>query len=609
MTQTDVTNHFDANFLNVIASDAVTSQGIAIAVDLDGNVTYDPGSTFDFLNSGDSIVDSFSYTVSDGFGATDTVTSTITINGVSNGPTLSNNAVSIVEGAVVTLTSTNLSATDIDDPDSSLVFSVSNVTGGHFAEATAATVPIFAFQQQQVINGEIVFVDDGNNAAPTYSVSVSDGTNSTIAQSASITFTNSNDRPTSTGIADVFVAEDSANHSINLRDIFDDEEDTDSELTYAIQRLTNGGIFDSVTITTSDELIIDLSANQNGASDITILATDTGGRTVSSSFQFNINPVNDSPTVLPQTYEVPPGTRSVSGSLLVGASDIDGDVLSVAIVSGPSNGTLTLASDGTFVYIPKANSFETESFQYIVSDGNGGSQTATATIIIPLAAPIVEAESESETESEDDNDAIELVDPRLAQAFSAEDEQDSQSKTRQATTRHSNDTAVTITLDAAPEPTLEEKLVVNDRRSSSARQAAVSIAPLSVTGTPGTTTNVASHSAAHVFAPQFLESLESFDQDIDQATRSANVSLVNSVVSLSGASIGIVTWVLRSGAFLASMMANIPTWRLVDPLLVLGYQSDGSEDDESIHDIVDTETTSRPTPATSNKNANQRSIA
>ena len=201
------------------------------------------------------------------------------------------------------------------------------------------------------------------------------------------------------------------------------------------------------------------------------------------------------------------------------------------------------------------------------------------------------------------------MDPRLAQAFSAEDEQDSQSKTRQATTRHSNDIAVTITLDAAPEPTLEEKLVVNDRRSSSARLAAVSIAPLSVTGTPGTTTNVASHSAAHVFAPQFLESLESFDQDIDQATRSANVSLVNSVVSLSGASIRIVTWVLRSGAFLASMMANIPTWRLVDPLLVLGYQSDGSEDDESIHDIVDTETASRPTPATSNKNANQRSIA
>ncbi len=609
MTQADVTDNYDANFLSVTSSDTVTSQGIPIVVDAEGNVTYNPGSTFDFLESGDSIVDSFSYTVSDGFGATDTVTSTITIHGVSNGPTLNTNEVTVVEGAVVTLTSTHLSATDPDDLDSTLAFSVTNVTGGHFAEATSAAVPIFAFQQQQVTNGEIVFIDDGNGTGPSYSVSVSDGTNATTPQAASITFSSSNDRPTSIGIADVVVAEDSANHTINLGDIFDDEEDTDSELTYAVQRFTNGELFDSVTIATNDELIIDLSANQNGTSDITILATDTGGRSVSSSFQFEVTPVNDSPTVLPQTYEAPTGAQFISGSVLVGVSDVDGDVLSVALVSGPSNGTLTLASDGTFVYVPKANNFETETFQFIVTDGNGGGQTATATIIIPLAAPIVQEESESDSDSEDDDDAVELAAVGLARTFDTEDEQDSRSRKRQITASPNSDTASAITLNAIPESSIEDKLAINDRKSSSARLAGVSIKPLTPTRSAGTITTMASHTTAHVFAPEFLESLESFDQDMDQATRSANVSLVNSVVSLSGASIGIVTWVLRSGAFLASMMANIPAWRLVDPLLVLGYQSDATEDDESIHDIIDTESSSGSTPTTANKNANQRSIA
>ena len=47
-------------------------------------------------------------------------------------PTLVNNNLVLNEGQTVTVTAAMLSATDVDDADSSLTFMVSGVTGGQF---------------------------------------------------------------------------------------------------------------------------------------------------------------------------------------------------------------------------------------------------------------------------------------------------------------------------------------------------------------------------------------------------------------------------------------------------------------------------------------------
>ena len=62
--------------------------------------------------------------------------------------------------------------------------------------------------------------------------------------------------------------------------------------------------------------------------------------------------------------------------------DVDGDTLTVntSPVVGPTNGTLSLAADGTSTYTPDLNFFGSDSFTYEVNDGNGGSSTATVTI-------------------------------------------------------------------------------------------------------------------------------------------------------------------------------------------------------------------------------------
>ncbi|HBE72417.1 MAG TPA: hypothetical protein DDW52_30140 [Planctomycetaceae bacterium] len=69
--------------LMVTSTGAATSTlGATLSINADGTVNYDPGTINDALYDGDTVVDTFTYTVSDGFGGTSSATATINIEGV-----------------------------------------------------------------------------------------------------------------------------------------------------------------------------------------------------------------------------------------------------------------------------------------------------------------------------------------------------------------------------------------------------------------------------------------------------------------------------------------------------------------------------------------------
>lgn len=84
--------------------------------------------------------------------------------------------------------------------------------------------------------------------------------------------------------------------------------------------------------------------------------------------------------------------KGISGNLLAsngtGAdSDADGDALSMlaGVLTTAGGGQVTLRADGTFAYVPAQAFYGTDSFQYSIGDGFGG--TATATAFVVTAAP------------------------------------------------------------------------------------------------------------------------------------------------------------------------------------------------------------------------------
>ena len=76
-----------------------------------------------------------------------------------------------------------------------LIFNVSSVVGGQFELSSAPTVAVTSFTQAQVLANDVVFVDNGDENAPTFDVSVTDGSDPSPVVAGGVTFSNTNDIP------------------------------------------------------------------------------------------------------------------------------------------------------------------------------------------------------------------------------------------------------------------------------------------------------------------------------------------------------------------------------------------------------------------------------
>jgi ELWxxDGT repeat protein/predicted outer membrane repeat protein len=88
-----------------------------------------------------------------------------------------------------------------------------------------------------------------------------------------------------------------------------------------------------------------------------------------------------------QVDEDTPLVLAASG-VLGNDTDVDNDLLSAHLVTGPSHGSLTLNADGSFTYLPAANYSGLDSFTYKVHDGHEYSNVATVVITVqPINDP------------------------------------------------------------------------------------------------------------------------------------------------------------------------------------------------------------------------------
>ncbi|WP_200832435.1 cadherin-like domain-containing protein, partial [Cognatazoarcus halotolerans] len=84
----------------------------------------------------------------------------------------------------------------VADPDSaSFTYTVSGVSGGYFQLSSASGTPVTSFTSADLSGGLVQFVDDGNEVAPAFDVTVNDGTADSNTLSATISYTPVNDAP------------------------------------------------------------------------------------------------------------------------------------------------------------------------------------------------------------------------------------------------------------------------------------------------------------------------------------------------------------------------------------------------------------------------------
>ena len=82
-------NDTDPDHLDVLAvtgADAMSARGATVSVGADGSLSYDTGDLFQYLAAGESVTDTFHYAIVDLGGATATATVQVTVNGVNDAP-------------------------------------------------------------------------------------------------------------------------------------------------------------------------------------------------------------------------------------------------------------------------------------------------------------------------------------------------------------------------------------------------------------------------------------------------------------------------------------------------------------------------------------------
>lgn len=81
---------------------------------------------------------------------------------------------------------------------------------------------------------------------------------------------------------------------------------------------------------------------------------------------------------------------AVTGNVLANDTAASGQTLTATLVTGPKNGTVTLAANGTFVYTPATGFTGSDSFTYVATAGTQKSAVATVTVgVVTPAKPVV----------------------------------------------------------------------------------------------------------------------------------------------------------------------------------------------------------------------------
>ena len=307
---------------------------------------------------------SFTYTVSDGAGGTDTATVSITVTPVNDPPVaVDDTGITTPEDTAAVIPTATLTGNDTDiDGGPLTVTAVSDPIGG--------TVVLTG-------NNTITFTPTANISGPaSFTYTVSDGALATDTATVSITVTPVNDAPTAQDFAGT-VAEDSTNIPVDLTTLTDDI-DGDA-LTYTITTpLANGTLTPTGT---PGIYTYTPNANFTGPDSFTYTVSD-GTLTDTGTVSVTVTNVNDAPDAVNDAATVNEDSGANPIAVLANDTDPDpADTRTITAVTQGANGTVAITGTGVS-YTPNDNFAGTDTFTYTLTDAAGLTDTATVTVTV-----------------------------------------------------------------------------------------------------------------------------------------------------------------------------------------------------------------------------------
>jgi VCBS repeat-containing protein len=333
--------------LAVTAVDTSGTVGTVTAWGSDGSFTYDPNGQFEYLQAGNSTTDSFTYTVSDDYGITDTATVTITINGVDNppvyNPPVNHPPVAVDDDAItdednpVTVAATGVLNNDSDPDGDTLTVTAVNTSGAVGNVTAWGADGSFTYDP----NGQFEYLQAGNSTTDSFTYTVSDGKGGTDNATVTINITGVNDPPVA--VNDSYITDEDTPITIAAPGVSNNDSDPDGD-TLTVTAVNTSGTAGNVTAWGADgSFTYDpngqfeyLPAGNSTTDSFTYTVSDGHGGTDNATVTINITGVNDPPTDI-SLDNSSVAENQPSGTAVGNFSTTDpdtGDTFTYSLVSG-----------------------------------------------------------------------------------------------------------------------------------------------------------------------------------------------------------------------------------------------------------------------------------
>jgi hypothetical protein len=383
-------------------------------------------------------LDSFTFTASDGTDTLDQATFSINVAAINHAPLI----YSSTEGAgdedaplsfTPSISLADLNNTSGDDPVTLSLSAAEGVTLT-FTETSGLTFSDAAGDNSVVLEGTLTDINaalETLSYTPTkdfvgtqtlditvndkgYVLGVSSADPIEVSKAISLTFANTNDAPHLIGtITSATTLEDANAETFDLATIFDDIDIAYGDsLTYLVTGNTNSDLV--ATDITDGELTLSFLSNINGASTITVQASD-GEEIVDTSFAVSLAPVEDDPFVSDAAADVyvleDAATKTIDLSAVFDDADIalNGDSLSIEILSETNTALITSSLDGTTLSLSFAeNSSGTGEITIRATDSTERTVDDTFAITVTAVedAPVLNTPIDDVTVDEDADDTV-----------------------------------------------------------------------------------------------------------------------------------------------------------------------------------------------------------
>jgi VCBS repeat-containing protein len=332
-----------------------------LTLDPDGSFTYTPAANFNGS-------DSFTYRANDGTVESNQATVTITITATNDGPTAVDDAYTTAEDTALTVAAASGVLANDTDPD------------GDTLSAVAGSGPSHGTLSRNA-DGSFTYTPAANyNGSDSFTYRASDGTAESSPATVAITVSGVNDAPAAA--ADAYSTGEDTTLTVDAPGVLANDHDPDGDsLHTVVESAPNHG---TLALEADGSFSYTPASDYNGSDAFTYRANDGTLASNLATVTITITATNDRPTAADDAYTTAEDTALTvdAPGVLGNDTDPDGDRLSGVAGSGPSHGTLTRNTNGSFIYTPAANFNGTDSFTYRASDGGLESSPATVTITI-----------------------------------------------------------------------------------------------------------------------------------------------------------------------------------------------------------------------------------